>query len=106
MSEVVKQLLADVGPHVYHRRDIQLAERIELVSRLRKNPPERFAGHRIRAIETLDGLKLRFDKGWLLFRASGTEPILRLYCEMETKKDVQVMLEEAERLARGDLTLW
>jgi len=106
MSQVVAKMLSDLGPHVYHRRDIEVAGRLEVVARLLKNPPERFAGHRIRAIETLDGLKLRFDKGWLLFRASGTEPILRLYCEMETKKDVQVMLEEAERLARGDLTLW
>jgi len=103
---VVAKMLSDLGPHVYHRRDIEVAGRLEVVARLLKNPPERFAGRRIRAIETLDGLKLRFDKGWLLFRASGTEPILRLYCEMETKKDVQVMLEEAERLARGDLTLW
>jgi len=106
MSQVVAKMLDDLGPHVYHRRDIEVEGRLEVVARLRQNPPERFAGHRIRAIETLDGLKLRFDKGWLLFRASGTEPILRLYCEMETKKDVQVMLEEAERLARGDLTLW
>jgi len=57
-------------------------------------------------VETLDGLKLRFDEGWLLFRASGTEPILRLYCEMRTKKDVLDLLTEAERLARGELTLW
>jgi phosphomannomutase len=57
-------------------------------------------------VETLDGLKLRFDDGWLLFRASGTEPILRLYCEMQKEEDVSRMLEEAERLARGDLTLW
>ena len=106
MSQVVAKMLDDLGPHVYHRRDIEVEGRLEVVARLRQNPPERFAGHRIRAIETLDGLKLRFDKGWLLFRASGTEPILRLYCEMETKKDVHIMLEEAERLARGDLTLW
>jgi len=106
MSEVVERLLADVGPHVYHRRDIELEERIEVVSRLSERPPDRFAGRRIRAVETLDGLKLRFDKGWLLLRASGTEPILRLYCEMPTEGDVHAVLEEAESLARGELSLW
>lgn len=106
MSEVVEKMLDEVGPHVYHRRDIEVEERLKVVSRLLEDPPERFAGHRVRAIETLDGLKLRFDEGWLLFRASGTEPILRLYCEMRTEKDVYMMLDEAERLARGDLTLW
>ncbi len=106
MSDVVERMLEDVGPHVYHRCDIALEERIEVVSRLSEDPPERFAGHRVCVVETLDGLKLRFDKGWLLLRASGTEPILRLYCEMATEKDVYAMLEEAERLARGELSLW
>lgn len=106
LSEVVEELLADLGPRVYRRCDIGLAQRIEVVARLSENPPERFAGRPIRAVETLDGLKFRFDEGWLLLRASGTEPILRLYCEMKTEKDVAEMLNEAERLARGELTLW
>lgn len=106
MSAVVDRLLADVGPHVYHRHDIELQERIEVVARLSETPPEQFAGRPVRAAETLDGVKLRFDKGWLLLRASGTEPILRLYCEMPTEKDVRTVLAEAEKLARGGLSLW
>jgi phosphomannomutase len=106
MSTVVDRLLADVGPHVYHRHDMELEERIEVVARLSKTPPEEFAGRPVRAVETLDGVKLRFDKGWLLLRASGTEPILRLYCEMPTENDVQTVLAEAEKFARGRLSLW
>lgn len=106
MSEVVDKLHADFGPRFYHRCDIEVEGRLEIVAQLRENPPERFGGHRVVAVETLDGLKLRFDQGWLLFRASGTEPILRIYCEMREKKDVFNLLEEAKRLARGDLTLW
>jgi len=70
------------------------------VERLREDPPERFGGRPVRSIETLDGVKLRFERGWLLFRASGTEPILRLYCEMERESDVFELLGEAERFAR------
>lgn len=106
MSHVVERLLEDFGPHVYHRRDIVVEGRLQVVSRLLENPPDRFAGRRVRSVETLDGLKLRFDDGWLLFRASGTEPILRLYCEMEKEEDVVYLLDEAERWSRGDLTLW
>ena len=106
MSTVVDRLLADVGPHIYHRHDIELEERIEVVARLSETPPEQFAGRPVRAVETLDGVKLRFDKGWLLLRASGTEPILRLYCEMPTEKDVHTVLAEAEKLARGGPSLW
>jgi phosphomannomutase len=96
----------DFGPQAYHRRDLVVEGRLKVVSRLTDNPPDQFGGRRVSAVETLDGLKLRFDDGWLLFRASGTEPILRLYCEMQKEEDVWRMLEEAERLARGDLTLW
>jgi phosphomannomutase len=77
-----------------------------VVARLSEDPPEQFAGRTVRAVETLDGVKLRFGKGWLLLRASGTEPILRLYCEMPTEEDVHAVLKEAERLARGELSLW
>lgn len=106
MSEVVERLSTDFGPRVYQRRDLKVEKRLEVVARLRENPPERFGNRRVIAVETMDGIKLRFDQGWLLFRASGTEPILRIYCEMRERKDVLNVLEEAERLARGDLTLW
>jgi phosphomannomutase len=101
-SELVDDLHATFGPQVYARRDIEVETRIELVENLKSAPPERFGGLVVRSVETLDGLKLRFDEGWLLFRASGTEPILRLYCEMPTADSVRKMLNEAENLARGD----
>lgn len=105
-SELVQSLFDKYGPRIYQRHDLKVEERLEVVAKLKENPPERFGNHRVIAVETMDGIKLRFDEGWLLFRASGTEPILRIYCEMREKKDVLNLLEEAERLARGDLTLW
>ncbi|NIA03632.1 MAG: hypothetical protein GWP12_03775 [Nitrospirae bacterium] len=80
--------------------------RLEVVTKLKENPPETFAGRKVTSVETIDGIKLRFKDGWLLFRASGTEPILRLYSEMRSMKDVHELLQEAERLARGELRLW
>ena len=106
LSEEIDRLSSDLGPHVYHRKDITVPGRLEVVARLMADPPDRFGGRPVKAVETMDGLKLRFSKGWLLFRASGTEPILRLYCEMPAERDVWAVLDEAEKLARGDLTLW
>ncbi|MEW5825583.1 MAG: phosphoglucomutase/phosphomannomutase family protein [Candidatus Bipolaricaulota bacterium] len=100
-SDLVKDLHRRFGPQAVRRRDIEIATRVEVVERLRRNPPERFGGEPVRAVETLDGLKLRFDNGWILFRASGTEPILRIYCEMENENAVRHMLDEGERFARG-----
>jgi phosphomannomutase len=49
----------------------------------------------------LDGLKLLFgDDAWLLFRPSGTEPVLRLYCEAPTLRVVTDLLRHAVRLSR------
>lgn len=105
LAELVEDLFAEVGPHFYRRRDLELPERIEVVEHLKARPPDEVAGFPVREVETLDGLKLRFKEGWLLLRASGTEPILRLYCEMDELSKVERVLEEAERLVKGGLPL-
>jgi len=101
-GELVASLHDEFGPQTYARRDLHVEERLEIVAALNASPPDRFAGRSVRSVETLDGVKLRFEDGWLLFRASGTEPILRVYCEMTTEKDVQQVLDAAVQLARGD----
>jgi phosphomannomutase len=103
LGALVEELFKLVGPHHYARRDLALPTRLEVMERLAAAPPEQLAGQRVVKVETLDGLKLRLDRGWVLFRASGTEPILRLYCEMDSPAAVQLVLDEAERLARGGL---
>jgi phosphoglucomutase len=52
-------------------------------------------------VETIDGLKLDFsDDDWVLIRCSGTEPLIRIYAEAGTKKDVDNLLQAArERLS-------
>jgi len=103
LSALVEELFAQMGPHYYSRRDLHLPHRLEIVEKLSQNPPESLAGHAVRKIEDLDGIKLRFPRGWLLLRASGTEPILRLYCEMDDPKEVQKVLDAAEDLVKGGL---
>jgi phosphomannomutase len=47
-------------------------------------------------VQTLDGIKYRFaDGGWLLFRPSGTEPLLRVYAEAGDEHEVQQILRAA-----------
>ncbi|HMC82673.1 MAG TPA: phosphoglucomutase/phosphomannomutase family protein, partial [Candidatus Polarisedimenticolia bacterium] len=72
-----------------------------IVRRLTASPPRRVAGLRVTGTDLLDGLKLLLgDDGWLLFRPSGTEPVLRLYCEAPTIRMVTAVLRHAVRLAR------
>ena len=105
-SEIVNDLLAEVGPHWYDRRDLHLESRLEIVERVKRRPPLQIAGLEVIKTEMLDGVKLRFPHGWLLLRASGTEPVLRLYCELDSLDKVRAVLDEAERFAKGDVSLW
>ena len=50
-------------------------------------------------VATLDGTKLIFDdESWILFRQSGTEPVLRVYCEAPSEAEVQQILAAGLRL--------
>ncbi|MFO8033555.1 MAG: phosphoglucomutase/phosphomannomutase family protein [Candidatus Bipolaricaulota bacterium] len=105
LSALVDELFERVGPHHYRRMDLGLSNRLEIEERLRARPPEELGGRRVEEVETLDGLKLRLQGGWVLFRASGTEPILRIYCEMDSPGAVNACLEDAKGLVTGGLAL-
>lgn len=80
----VGDLESRFGRFVYRRVDLPMPvdQGRAAVARVQASPPTRLGGQTVRSIETLDGLKLLFgDAGWILFRASGTEPVLRVYCE-------------------------
>jgi phosphomannomutase len=56
---------------------------------------------KVSKIETLDGLKLNFeDESWVLFRASGTEPLLRVYVEGRSEEEVKRMLGAGEDIIK------
>ncbi len=105
LSALVDELFEEVGPHHYRRLDLELPNRLQIAEVLQSRPPEELGGRRVREVETLDGLKLRLEGGWVLFRASGTEPILRVYCEMDSPAAVNACLEDAKQLVTGGLAL-
>jgi len=52
-------------------------------------------------IDTTDGVKIWYDDGWLLIRPSGTEPIIRIFVEAETKRRASDLLEAGKQLTKG-----
>jgi len=67
---------------------------LERCDRLIARAPELFKGFTSR--EDKDGVKLNFADGtWILFRKSGTEPMIRIYCESPDEGRVQEMLARA-----------
>lgn len=75
--------------------------RAQLV-RLAAAPPERVGGARVAAVDHRDGLRLAFADGFLMLRASGTEPLLRLYAEAPDRVRLAKRLAAGRALLRVD----
>jgi phosphomannomutase len=83
-AEMVRAMHREFGEFYFGRRDLHMDVRQgqEFVSSLAGEPPASMANHSVSGVQTMDGTKLLFaDESWLLFRQSGTEPMLRIYCE-------------------------
>ena len=66
-------------------------------------PPEEFAGRRIAETITVDGIKFLLDDGsWLLYRKSGTEPVVRLYGEAGNPESLKQILAAGKSFLLGD----
>jgi phosphomannomutase len=91
------------GAASYDRLDLRLpdmAARRQLEARLSAAPPAEVAGSPVREVISTDGVKLRLGPShWLMLRFSGTEPLLRLYCEAPTAERVAEVLAWARQFA-------
>ena len=101
-SELIDWLFEKVGPHYYDRIDtaFETARRGAVQARVQAARPDRIAGLKVTGINTLDGFQFYMeDGGWLLIRFSGTEPIIRVYCETTHGDKVQEILHDGLRIA-------
>ena len=79
-----------------------MATRQRLEQYLASTPPTEVAGAAVQEVITTDGVKLRLGPShWLMLRFSGTEPLLRLYCEAPREARVAEILSWARQLAEG-----
>jgi len=102
-AQLIDQLYDKLGASYYYDRvDTRFPseKRPEARARLDAAQPETLAGMRVTDIVTLDGYKYMLEGGgWLLIRFSGTEPIIRVYCETTDEGKVRPLLDEGLRLA-------
>jgi len=94
-SRHVESMQDEFGRYAYRRIDLPMPSEQgrRAVKRMMSRPPARLGGLRVEEIDTLDGVKLLFgDAGWILFRASGTEPLLRVYCEAQGNATVDRLI--------------
>ncbi|WP_414530558.1 phosphoglucomutase/phosphomannomutase family protein [Nodularia chucula] len=104
LSAYYQSLQAKTGfTSAYDRIDLPLASmdvRSRLLQQLQTQPLTEIAGQKVTDCQTIDGYKFRLaDNSWLMIRFSGTEPVLRLYCEAPNLKQVHQTLAWAKNWA-------
>lgn len=102
-TDAVAFLQKEFGPYYSGRIDVEnmpFAKQAAVLNRLKKLPPTSIAGQKVVGLQTLDGVKLKLENGWLMVRPSGTEPLLRLYAEAPSTKQMQAFLKAAQALAK------
>jgi alpha-D-glucose phosphate-specific phosphoglucomutase len=100
-SQLLEALFAKVGPHYYDRIDTPFSgDRQTREQMILDAKPETIGGFKVSSLDTTDGFKFNLeDGGWLLIRFSGTEPIMRVYCETTHQERVQAILQDGLRVA-------
>ena len=101
LYETLDQIQENFGPSFYRRIDVKFPNQSEkeiLEKYIKNNIPSKICGYNIKSVSNIDGIKLRMDNNfWLLFRFSGTEPLLRLYCEAKSENDLNEVLEWSQK---------
>jgi len=70
------------------------------ISRIGEQIDEHFSKYRIVEKRSVDGLRVVFkDRSWVMFRSSGTEPKIRIYCEARDELRLSELVETARNLA-------
>lgn len=101
LKELIADLMAEIGPHYYDRADLHLGpeEDEDFRRHFTDRLPERLAGHAVERVDQLDGVKFLLAGGrWILFRASGTEPVVRVYAEASSPREVAELLAAGREL--------
>jgi alpha-D-glucose phosphate-specific phosphoglucomutase len=113
LGQLVEDLQNEFGRHYYGRRDLHVPNNIKdgTIQRARAGV-EQVGRYPVERVETVDGVKYFLDAprgangadAWLLFRASGTEPLLRLYAEASSPELVNEILAAAEEFVHEKAT--
>jgi len=106
LGALVAQLQKEYGPHYYGRRDLHISDELKngAIRRAKAHATRKLGQYAILRKEGLDGVKFFLDAStngngaepWVLFRASGTEPLLRIYAEAASRELVEEILASSE----------
>jgi alpha-D-glucose phosphate-specific phosphoglucomutase len=111
LGQLVSDLQREFGPHYYGRSDLHIPEAMKqnAIERARAERTVSLGRYKVLKKEQMDGVKFFLEaptngngaEAWVLFRASGTEPLLRLYTEASSPELVREFLAIGETFVRN-----
>lgn len=102
LTEIARDVQKEYGASFYDRIDMHfpMDKREKFIETLRTLPPKELLGVPLAQMKDFDGVKyICKDDSWLMFRTSGTEPIIRIYSEASTAARMKQLLEQGKSLA-------
>lgn len=96
LKQLCDEIYAVVGTFSYDRLDLTIAneKKEDIIRKALAGEYKQFGPYTFSKVETIDGVKYHLDNGgWMMLRASGTEPLLRVYAEGNSKEETARILE-------------
>jgi phosphomannomutase len=114
LGQIVAHLQKEFGAHYYGRRDLHIEEDVKqaAIRRADSGQVRQLGQYKVVRKENLDGVKFFLDaptngngaEAWVLMRASGTEPLMRIYCEAASPELVDDILETSVEFVEEQTT--
>lgn len=104
MKQIIQEVYEVVGSFSFDRLDLHLDELLkqQIIQNCKDNKYTSFGKYTVQRVEDIDGYKFHFSENeWIMIRASGTEPLLRVYGEAPTKNEVTELLQTAKKALLG-----
>jgi len=100
LKELCEEIYEVVGRFAYERNDLHLQEeqKLRIMQEAKDGVYTEFGKYKVVKVETIDGIKFHLDNGgWMMLRASGTEPVLRIYAEGNNQEEALDILEQVKK---------
>jgi phosphomannomutase len=96
LSALVQELFDEYGEYHFGRIDRRVTEaEKKKIAAFYSHRPKKIGSFTVQRINETDGYKFYVDKGWILVRFSGTEPLVRFYAEANSPARMKAMLKAA-----------
>jgi phosphoglucosamine mutase len=96
-DETLSQFASKAPEYSTRSTKIEVRDRAKVMKGIEQNYRKVFEGA---TVNRVDGLRLQLSEGWILIRASGTEPLIRLTAEGRDEKATTSLLERGQKVVK------